>query len=258
MGSPTPRACHFRSSAGLSRVSGRTHAWRPPGNSPRRWGWPRPSSSPPRQETPNPPRGPPRTCGRSVPLSRPHSPRTWTSHPPSAACVRDWTRPSACTPVETCTGMVDLLPRLIRDSHALVSVNDEGRAVRSEVMQIAGRLMTQTRNYAAADLAFEAVERDAPDEVHGAALANNRCWLLLRRGRLAEASDLAIRWADDLEPRLSRATAGELSAWGAGSYCGSPRPRPGTTGRTRPVWPCDWRRRRRRRSRWGPPARPWP
>ncbi|WP_049564874.1 helix-turn-helix domain-containing protein [Streptomyces sp. SBT349] len=106
------------------------------------------------------------------------------------------------------------LPTLLRDAHALAAVHPQGRAVRAEVMQITGRLMTQTRNYAAADTAFAAVERDAPDAVHGAALANNRMWLLLRRGRLADASALAVQWADDLEPRLSRATAGELSAWG--------------------------------------------
>ncbi|WP_062206490.1 helix-turn-helix domain-containing protein [Streptomyces sp. NBRC 109706] len=107
------------------------------------------------------------------------------------------------------------LPRLIRDANLLAEQHPAaGRMLRMEVLQMTGRLMTQTRNYGIADTAFAAAERIAPDELHGAALANNRTWLLLRRGRLAEASALATRWADDLEPRLSRATPAELSAWG--------------------------------------------
>jgi transcriptional regulator with XRE-family HTH domain len=106
------------------------------------------------------------------------------------------------------------LPRLIRDSHTLADVTPKGTGVYAEVMQITGRVMTQTRNYEAASAAFDAVESNAPGTMHSAALTNNRCWLLLRRGRLAEARELAIRWAGDLEPRLSRANAGELSAWG--------------------------------------------
>ncbi|WP_405746155.1 hypothetical protein OG422_25890 [Streptomyces sp. NBC_01525] len=39
-------------------------------------------------------------------------------------------------------------------------------------------------------------------------------WLLLRQGKLREARELATQWADDMEPRLSRATPDELSAWG--------------------------------------------
>jgi transcriptional regulator with XRE-family HTH domain len=113
------------------------------------------------------------------------------------------------------TGTGQALPSLIRDVDVLAEHDPRGRALRMGVMQITGRLMTQTRNYDAAEAAFGRAERDAPDTVAGAALANNRVWLLLRRGRLAESQALAIQWADDTEPgRLSRATAGELSAWG--------------------------------------------
>ncbi|UCM87908.1 helix-turn-helix domain-containing protein [Streptomyces marincola] len=107
-----------------------------------------------------------------------------------------------------------ILPPLLRDAHDLAAVHPHGRSMRAEIMQITGRLMVQTRNYSLAEQAFTAVERDAPTAVHVAALANHRVWLLLRRGRLAEAAALSIQWADDLEPRLSQATAGELSAWG--------------------------------------------
>jgi hypothetical protein len=36
----------------------------------------------------------------------------------------------------------------------------------------------------------------------------------LRRGQLAKARELAAQWADDIEPRVSRAASAELSAWG--------------------------------------------
>jgi hypothetical protein len=39
-------------------------------------------------------------------------------------------------------------------------------------------------------------------------------WCLLRQGRLSEAGDLAVEWADRAEPRFSRATDGELAAYG--------------------------------------------
>ncbi|MFF7140142.1 hypothetical protein ACFZB5_02730 [Streptomyces nodosus] len=74
--------------------------------------------------------------------------------------------------------------------------------------------MTQTRQFDAADLALERALDDAADRVQGAATVSVQCWLLLRRGRLAEARALAVEWADEVEPRMSRATPTELSAWG--------------------------------------------
>ncbi|MGK5530136.1 helix-turn-helix domain-containing protein [Streptomyces sp. URMC 129] len=142
-------------------------------------------------------------------------PRDDIDAPPTAAGVLD----ALDSAIALYTGgnldaVGELLPRLIRDATTLADLDPKGPAVRMRVMQITGRLMTQTRNYDAAELAFATAERDVPDAVHGAALANNQCWLLLRRGRLAESRALAIRWADDLEPRLSQAGASELSAWG--------------------------------------------
>ncbi|WP_405432677.1 hypothetical protein [Micromonospora sp. NBC_00617] len=40
------------------------------------------------------------------------------------------------------------------------------------------------------------------------------CWLLLRVGRFADAKTLAIRTADQVEPRLSTAAPAELAGWG--------------------------------------------
>jgi hypothetical protein len=39
-------------------------------------------------------------------------------------------------------------------------------------------------------------------------------WLLMRQGRLDEAERLALATADDVEPRISRASKGELGVWG--------------------------------------------
>lgn len=44
-------------------------------------------------------------------------------------------------------------------------------------------------------------------------MASQMCFALVRQGRLAEARDLAVRWADDTEPRLTRASRDELAAW---------------------------------------------
>jgi hypothetical protein len=54
----------------------------------------------------------------------------------------------------------------------------------------------------------------ATDRLDGAATISTECWLFLRQGRVGDARDLAIRWADEVEPRMSRATPEELSAWG--------------------------------------------
>ncbi|MBB0243191.1 helix-turn-helix domain-containing protein [Streptomyces alkaliphilus] len=111
---------------------------------------------------------------------------------------------------EDLAAAAEMLPRLLRDAAAL------GGPVRARVLLLAGRLMIQTRQYDAAALALDRAEEAGL--VQGAATAadmvESRCWLLLRQGRLAEARDLAARWADELEPRLSRATPEDLAAWG--------------------------------------------
>lgn len=112
------------------------------------------------------------------------------------------------------TELSTVLPDLLRDTDVLVDLDPEGRRIRTRLMQLTGWLMTQTRQFDAADLALGRAMDDAQDRLDGAATISTECWLLLRRGRLAEARELAIRWADDVEPRMSRATPEELSAWG--------------------------------------------
>lgn len=104
-----------------------------------------------------------------------------------------------------------VLPPLLRDAEALGA---EGRAVRVRLLQLAGWLMVQTRQFEAAEVALQRALDDSADRLEAAATVNTQCWLLLRQGELDSALDLAVRWADETEPRLSRATPAELSTWG--------------------------------------------
>jgi transcriptional regulator with XRE-family HTH domain len=103
------------------------------------------------------------------------------------------------------------LPSLVRDADAL---GKRGRQVRSRVMHLAGMLLVSTRQFDAAEIALRRAFDDAPGRLEQAAVANTRCWLLMRQGDLAGTFELAARWADDTEPRLSRATQEELATWG--------------------------------------------
>ncbi|MGW2515045.1 helix-turn-helix domain-containing protein [Streptomyces scopuliridis] len=109
------------------------------------------------------------------------------------------------------TELAHVLPPMLRDAEAL---GPEGRAVRVRLLQLAGWLMVQTRQFEAAEVALQRALDDASDRMEAASTVNTQCWLLLRQGRLDEALDLAVRWADDTEPRISRATPDELSTWG--------------------------------------------
>ncbi|GAA2636159.1 hypothetical protein GCM10010411_89150 [Actinomadura fulvescens] len=104
-----------------------------------------------------------------------------------------------------------LLPSLLRDAEAL---GKPGRPVRSRVLHLAGLLLISTRQFDAADIALRRALDDAPGRLEEAAIFNTRCWLLMRRGDLAATLELAVRSADEIEPRLSRATPEELAAWG--------------------------------------------
>ncbi|WP_228973457.1 helix-turn-helix domain-containing protein [Streptomyces sp. DH12] len=105
-----------------------------------------------------------------------------------------------------------LMPRVIRDADALGS---EGRAVRMRVLQTTAWLLTQTRQFDAAEMALERATDEGEDHLELATTVNTKLWLLLRTGQLGAARDLAVQWADETEPRrISRATPDELCAWG--------------------------------------------
>ncbi|GAA3307137.1 hypothetical protein GCM10020295_65210 [Streptomyces cinereospinus] len=119
-----------------------------------------------------------------------------------------------------------ILPPLLRDADLIAESGRDGRAVRVRLSRLTGWLLTQTRQFEAADIALSRALEESSDRLQAATTVSTQCWLLLRRGRLAEARELATRWADEVEPRISRATPAELSAWGlaaaAGLRCGDP------------------------------------
>jgi transcriptional regulator with XRE-family HTH domain len=110
------------------------------------------------------------------------------------------------------SALIPVLPSLIRDADALDGV--EGRRVRSSVLGMTGWFLTHTHQYAAAEMALGRALDNATDRSEASAVVNTQCWLLVRQGRITECIDLAVRWADQLEPRISRATDEELAAWG--------------------------------------------
>ncbi|MFJ6542565.1 helix-turn-helix domain-containing protein [Streptomyces sp. NPDC091385] len=107
-----------------------------------------------------------------------------------------------------------VLPPLLRDTEILTETDPRARPLRARLLELTGWLMTQTRQFDAAEMALERALDDATDHVQTAATINTQCWLLLRRGKLAQARELAVHWADEVEPRMSRATPSELSTWG--------------------------------------------
>lgn len=135
--------------------------------------------------------------------------------PPTYEGVRDALQ--AAVPLfsgDRFTELETALPPLLRDVETLTELDPRGRVLRARLLELTGWLMTQTRQFGTAEMALERALDDATDRIQGAATVTTQCWLLLRRGRLAEARELAIRWADEIEPRWSRATPAELSAWG--------------------------------------------
>ncbi|MEU8145987.1 helix-turn-helix domain-containing protein [Nonomuraea sp. NPDC048901] len=107
-----------------------------------------------------------------------------------------------------------MLPVMIRDADALVEVDLSHRHVRGRLLHLVGWLMTQTRQFDQAEFALSRAMDDMNDSLDAAATISTHCWLLLRQGRLDEACQMATRWSDDVEPRISRATPHQLSAWG--------------------------------------------
>jgi transcriptional regulator with XRE-family HTH domain len=109
--------------------------------------------------------------------------------------------------------LTGLLPGLLRDADALGNEPD-ARQVRADLLNTTGYLLTQTRQFAIAELTLTRAIDTAGDRFGAAAAADTMLWLYLRQGRLAEARQFAERWADKTEPRFSRATVLELIVWG--------------------------------------------
>jgi len=106
-----------------------------------------------------------------------------------------------------------VLPGLIRDAMSLER-DEDGRTAQSRVLNATAWLLTMTRQFDDALTAGQLALDAAPGMPDAVAAVSSMAWCLLRQGRLCEASDLAVRWADESEPRFSRATAAELAAYG--------------------------------------------
>ncbi|MDH6188920.1 transcriptional regulator with XRE-family HTH domain [Streptomyces sp. CZ24] len=107
--------------------------------------------------------------------------------------------------------LASILPALLRDADTLP---DEGRSVRVRVLQLAASALTHTRQFDLAEIVVRRALAEGQDRMSASASVNTLAWLLLRQGRLDEALSLATQWADDMEPRLSRASTAELATWG--------------------------------------------
>jgi transcriptional regulator with XRE-family HTH domain len=109
-----------------------------------------------------------------------------------------------------------VLPALLRDADALVAGSADvagARSLRAQIRQAAGALMLHAWQFDTADRAFELAMSDADNRLTAMSVTEERCWGLIRQGRLSEARELAIQWADDNEPRIT-AGRNELAAWG--------------------------------------------
>lgn len=104
------------------------------------------------------------------------------------------------------------LPGILRDADALDDA--EGREIRVRLLGMTGWLLTQNRQFDIAEYALTAATDQATSELDAAAAANTLVWSMLRQGRVAEAEQMAVSWADRIEPRFSRATTRELALWG--------------------------------------------
>ena len=117
------------------------------------------------------------------------------------------------------TDLAGMLPPLLADADALVSEGTNGarveaRSERSRIRVIAGSLLVHTWQFTAADQAFALAWEDANGPLEQIAVSGQQCFALTRQGMLAQCRELAVRRADETEPRLSSATRQELAAWG--------------------------------------------
>jgi transcriptional regulator with XRE-family HTH domain len=111
-----------------------------------------------------------------------------------------------------------VLPSMLRDADALVAGTVNGtqtraRALRAQVRQVAGALMLHTWQFQTAEKAFDLAMNDADDPLIAMSVVEERCWGLIRQGKVAQTSELAFRWADDNQPPFS-ADRNQLAAWG--------------------------------------------
>lgn len=115
------------------------------------------------------------------------------------------------------------LPALVNSARSAVDFYDggpehtEALGIRSDVLQLVGRYLTQVRAYDLAHTAIRDALTDAAsarDRGRAASAVYLEGWLLTRQGRLDEAERLTVATAEEVEPRISRASKAELGVWG--------------------------------------------
>ncbi len=111
-----------------------------------------------------------------------------------------------------------ILPGLLRDADTLVALSADGaqrdaRTLRSQVRQVTGSLMLHNWEFETAERAFALAMADASDPLTAMSVADERCWGLIRQGKLPETMSTALGLADQNEPKM---TAGrdEMAAYG--------------------------------------------
>ncbi|MCZ4125309.1 helix-turn-helix domain-containing protein [Streptomyces sp. H39-S7] len=115
------------------------------------------------------------------------------------------------------------LPALVRGANDAVAYYDSGEerahalVARSQALQLAGRYLTQIRQY---DLAHGVVReaiadaKAAGDQLVAASGVGGMCWMLMRTERFDEAEDVAVATMDLVEPKIKGATSDEYATWG--------------------------------------------
>ncbi|MER6976234.1 helix-turn-helix domain-containing protein [Streptomyces carpinensis] len=116
-----------------------------------------------------------------------------------------------------------MLPGLLRTAEAATvaageeETHQEAVLVQAHALLLAGKYLTQVRQY---DMAYHAfvdgirLARELDDTQAAATGVTGLCWLLLRQDRFDEAEHLAATTAEQIEPKFSTATAGQLAVWG--------------------------------------------
>jgi hypothetical protein len=110
------------------------------------------------------------------------------------------------------------LPGLLRDADALVALSVDGaqsdaKTLRSQVRQVTGSLMLHNWQFETADRAFALAMDDASDPLTAMSVVDERCWGLIRQGKLTETMNTALGLAEQNEPKI-RAGRDELAAYG--------------------------------------------
>ncbi|MFC4011449.1 helix-turn-helix domain-containing protein [Nonomuraea purpurea] len=110
------------------------------------------------------------------------------------------------------------LPDLIHRCRVLHSAERAaGAAVLAHAWQLAACVLVHTGRDDAAAIAAEraiSVGQTGDDPYRLATMYGTYSWVMLHQGRLAEAEEIAIRTAEEIEPTMSRAVPNQLTAWG--------------------------------------------